>query len=114
MNYRLDKYGNKLSVLGFGCMRFQQKMGKIDMEKAEQQIMTAFQNGVNYYDTAYIYSGSEAAIHQSGQCGLVAGKAGDGLEGRIAKRRPVSCRIERRTTWDISSICIVILLWNVC
>ena len=62
MNYRLDKYGNKLSVLGFGCMRFQQKMGKIDMEKAEQQIMTAFQNGVNYYDTAYIYSGSEAAI----------------------------------------------------
>ena len=62
MNYRLDKYGNKLSVLGFGCMRFQQKMGKIDMEKAEQQIMTAFRNGVNYYDTAYIYSGSEAAI----------------------------------------------------
>ena len=62
MNYRSDKYGNKLSVLGFGCMRFQQKMGKIDMEKAEQQIMTAFRNGVNYYDTAYIYSGSEAAI----------------------------------------------------
>lgn len=62
MNYRLDKYGNKLSVLGFGCMRFQQKMGKIDMEKAEQQLLQAFHSGVNYYDTAYIYPGSETAI----------------------------------------------------
>lgn len=62
MNYRLDKYGNKLSVLGFGCMRFQRKQGKIDMALAEQQILTAFHGGVNYYDTAYIYPGSEAAI----------------------------------------------------
>ena len=28
MNYRKDKYGNDLSVLGYGCMRFPQKMGK--------------------------------------------------------------------------------------
>ena len=62
MQYRLDKYGNKLSALGFGCMRFQQKLGRIDIEKAEQQILLAFQGGVNYYDTAYIYPGSEAAI----------------------------------------------------
>ena len=62
MNYRLDKYGNKLSILGFGCMRFQRKQGRIDMELAEQQIMAAFHGGVNYYDTAYIYPGSEAAI----------------------------------------------------
>ena len=62
MNYRLDKYGNKLSVLGFGCMRFHQKLGRIDMEQAERQILLAFQNGVNYYDTAYIYPGSETAI----------------------------------------------------
>ncbi len=62
MNYRLDKYGNKLSILGFGCMRFQRKQGKIDMALAEQQIMTAYRGGVNYYDTAYIYPGSEAAI----------------------------------------------------
>ena len=32
MNYRVDKYGNKLSALGFGCMRFQRKNGKVDME----------------------------------------------------------------------------------
>jgi len=62
MNYRLDKYGNKLSALGFGCMRFQRKGGKIDMEAAERQLLLAFQGGVNYYDTAYIYPGSEAAI----------------------------------------------------
>ena len=62
MNYRKDKYGNDLSILGFGCMRFQTKMGKIDMEEAEREIMLAYENGVNYFDTAYIYPGSEAAI----------------------------------------------------
>ena len=29
MNYRKDKYGNELSVLGYGCMRFPRKHGKI-------------------------------------------------------------------------------------
>ena len=52
----------KLSRLGFGCMRFRQKMGKIDMTEAEAEIMAAYQAGVNYYDTAYVYPGSEAAI----------------------------------------------------
>lgn len=32
------------------------------MKLAEQQIMQAYAGGVNYYDTAYIYPGSEAAI----------------------------------------------------
>ena len=62
MNYRTDRYGNQLSILGFGCMRFPQKMGRIDMKETESEIMTAFHAGVNYYDTAYIYPGSEAAI----------------------------------------------------
>lgn len=62
MNYRLDKYNNKISLLGFGCMRFQNTLGKIDMAKAEEQILAAFRGGVNYYDTAYVYPGSEAAI----------------------------------------------------
>ena len=62
MNYRTDKYGNKLSILGFGCMRFPRKMGMIDMEETEKEIMAAYNAGVNYYDTAYIYPGSEAAI----------------------------------------------------
>ena len=62
MNYRLDKYGNKISILGFGCMRFQQTMGRIDLDEAEREIMEAYRSGVNYYDTAYVYTGSEAAI----------------------------------------------------
>ena len=62
MNYRTDKYGNQISILGFGCMRFQLSMGKIDMEKAETQVMQAIEGGVNYFDTAYVYPGSEAAL----------------------------------------------------
>ncbi len=62
MQYRKDKNGNDLSMLGYGCMRFTKKGSSIDIEKAEKEIMAAFKAGVNYYDTAYIYPGSEAAL----------------------------------------------------
>ena len=62
MQYRGDKYGNKLSVLGFGCMRFTRKGNGIDTDKAEKELMAAYEAGVNYFDTAYIYPGSEAAL----------------------------------------------------
>ncbi len=62
MNYRKDRYGNDISILGYGCMRFTQSGGKIDMEKAEKEILSAYHAGVNYYDTAYVYSGSEVAL----------------------------------------------------
>ena len=62
MQYRTDKNGNKLSILGFGCMRFTKKGNAIDIDKAELEIMAAYNNGVNYFDTAYVYPGSEAAI----------------------------------------------------
>lgn len=45
MQYRSNRYGNKISVLGYGCMRFSQKGGKIDIEKAEQEIMAAYAYG---------------------------------------------------------------------
>lgn len=64
MNYRKDKYGNEISILGYGCMRFSQKAGKIDMEKAEGEILAAIHGGVNYFDTAYVYPGSEKALGQ--------------------------------------------------
>ena len=70
MNYRQDKYGNDISILGFGCMRFPRTMGKIDMAETEREILTAIREGVNYFDTAYIYPGSEAALgeilHENG------------------------------------------------
>ena len=62
MQYRNDKYGNKISVLGYGCMRFSQKAGRVELEKTEKEILAAYEAGVNYYDTAYIYPGSEAAL----------------------------------------------------
>ena len=62
MQYRKDKHGEDVSVLGFGCMRFSKKGGSIDIDKAEREIMLAYREGVNYFDTAYAYSGSEVAI----------------------------------------------------
>lgn len=62
MRYRSDKYGNQISVLGYGCMRFTQKAGKTDLDKAEKEIMAAIDAGVNYFDTAYVYPDSEAAL----------------------------------------------------
>ena len=62
MQYRKDKYGKDLSILGFGCMRFTRKGTSLDLDKAEEEIMTAYNDGVNYYDTAYIYPGSEMLL----------------------------------------------------
>ncbi|MBR5490817.1 MAG: aldo/keto reductase [Oscillospiraceae bacterium] len=62
MNYREDKYGNKISALGFGCMRFKRKVALIDYQKAEKEICEGVALGVNYFDTAYIYPGSESLL----------------------------------------------------
>ena len=39
MQYRKDKKGNQLSILGYGCMRFTKNGSSIDLEKAEQELM---------------------------------------------------------------------------
>ena len=58
MQYREDKAsGNKLSVLGLGCMRFSR-----DKAETERMILTAIEGGVNYFDTAYIYPNSEVTL----------------------------------------------------
>lgn len=63
MQYRIDKKsGNKLSTLGLGCMRLPGAMGRIDMQKSEALIMRAIEKGVNFFDTAYLYPGSEVAL----------------------------------------------------
>ena len=41
MQYRKDKNGNDLSMLGYGCMRFTKKGSSIDIEKAEKEIKAA-------------------------------------------------------------------------
>ncbi|GMO28427.1 MAG: aldo/keto reductase [Termitinemataceae bacterium] len=63
MQYRKDKKnGAELSVLGFGCMRFPKTFGITDMKKTEALIVDAVQCGINYFDTAWLYPGSEEAL----------------------------------------------------
>ena len=62
MKYRKDRYGNELSQLGFGCMRFTRKGAQIDYAKAESEVLYAIGQGVNYFDTAYAYVGSEECL----------------------------------------------------
>ena len=62
MKYRNNRAGEPVSILGFGCMRFSRSGGSLDLPKAEKEIMAAIDSGVNYFDTAYIYPGSEALL----------------------------------------------------
>lgn len=62
MKYRPDRYGNPISQLGYGCMRFTRKGSGIDYEKAEKEVLLAIEKGVNYFDTAYIYPGNEECL----------------------------------------------------
>ena len=62
MNYRTDRKGNQISILGYGCMRFTKNGSEVDLEKAEKELMFAIHNGVNYLDTAYVYAGNEVAV----------------------------------------------------
>ena len=50
---------DKVSLLGFGCMRFPTTPdGKIDEIAAEKLVDYAMAHGVTYYDTAWPYHGS--------------------------------------------------------
>ncbi len=63
MQYRINpQNGQSLSALGFGCMRFTKRGAAIDQEKANKELALALEKGVNYFDTAYIYPGSEVCL----------------------------------------------------
>ena len=65
MKYRTDiKSDNQLSIIGFGCMRFPRNMTRIDLRRTDQLIVKAVEEGVNYFDTAFSYSGSEEVLGQ--------------------------------------------------
>ncbi len=57
-----NKNDDKLSILGFGCMRLPKKGNGIDEEEAEKMIVSAIDRGVNYFDTAYIYSSGKSEV----------------------------------------------------
>lgn len=63
MQYRHDeRSGTNLSALGYGCMRLPMGVGGVDVDAAEKLILRALDLGVNYFDTAYLYPGSEDAL----------------------------------------------------
>ena len=62
MKYRSGKNGELLSILGYGCMRFSRKGATVDIDKAVLEVGAAVEQGVNYFDTAYIYQGNETAV----------------------------------------------------
>ncbi|HUL62395.1 MAG TPA: aldo/keto reductase [Methanocella sp.] len=63
MQYRTMKStGDKLSALGFGCMRFPRRGVGVDADRAVRQVRYAIDHGVNYLDTALLYGSSETIV----------------------------------------------------
>ena len=63
MQYRtMPKTGDKLSALGFGCMRLPKTGDIIDEARAIAQIRQAIDAGVNYVDTAWSYHDGESEV----------------------------------------------------
>lgn len=103
MNYRdFGNTGEKISALGFGCMRFPEyKEGEknfVDQEKVDEMIAYAYENGVNYFDTApyYCNTNSEAALGHavksfrdkillSTKCPMDAGMGKDGYRAHLER-----------------------------
>ena len=92
MRYRPDKYGNPISQLGYGCIRFSRSGGAIDFAKAEREICAAAEAGVNYFDTAYLYPGSEELL------GRVVEK--NGLRDRIS----IATKLPQYTTHTLPAV----------
>ena len=66
------KNGDKVSLLGYGCMRWPMKKGDDGKDHIDQEIVNslvdyAWNHGVNYYDTspAYLQGQSEAALGEA-------------------------------------------------
>ncbi len=63
MLYRqMGKTGEQVSILGYGCMRFPLREKRIDEERTARQVISAIEQGVNYFDTAYTYPKSEQVL----------------------------------------------------
>jgi len=76
------KNGDVLSILGMGCMRLPQKGGSVDETRAIALIREAFEQGVNYFDTAYVY--------HSGKSESVLGAA---LDGEARKKVKIATKL---------------------
>ena len=57
--------GEDIKKLGFGLMRLPRKDGKIDIEQTKVMVDMFLAAGFTYFDTAFVYEGSEDAIRQA-------------------------------------------------
>ncbi len=60
-----DWFGKEVPKLGFGLMRLPRKGLLTDVEQVKQMVDLFLQAGFTYFDTAYVYPGSEAAIKKA-------------------------------------------------
>jgi predicted aldo/keto reductase-like oxidoreductase len=61
-----DTYlGESIGKLGFGFMRLPRKNDGFDYEKINKMVDTFLEQGFTYFDTAYIYMGSEEAMRET-------------------------------------------------
>lgn len=60
-----DYFGKEVSKLGFGLMRLPKKEPNMDMEQVKQMVDLFMKAGFTYFDTAYVYQGSEAAAKEA-------------------------------------------------
>ena len=60
-----DDWGKDVSKLGFGLMRLPRKGLRTDIEQVKQMVDMFMEAGCTYFDTAYVYPGSEAAAKKA-------------------------------------------------
>lgn len=60
-----DYFGKDVKKLGFGLMRLPKKGLSIDIEQTKKMVDLFMEAGFTYFDTAYVYMGSEAAIKKA-------------------------------------------------
>ena len=60
-----DYFGKEVPKLGFGLMRLPKKGLRTDIEQVKHMVDLFMEAGFTYFDTAYVYLGSEAAIRKA-------------------------------------------------
>ena len=58
-------FGKEVPKLGFGLMRLPRKLLATDVEQVKRMVDLFMAAGFTYYDTAFLYPGSEAAIQKA-------------------------------------------------
>ncbi len=60
-----DYFGHDVPKLGFGLMRLPKKLAAIDVEQVKTMVDMFLEAGFTYFDTAFVYPGSEDAIRKA-------------------------------------------------